>query len=69
MAQKKGTQALVDLESWRWQHRPIPNEAPKRVLDCLLLICHLRNDERNFRLDRIIEVKVEGDQHLRLQRE
>ncbi len=31
--------------------------------------CHLRNDERNFRLDRIIEVKVEGDQHIRLQRE
>ena len=30
--------------------------------------CHLRNDERNFRLDRIIEVKVEGDQHIRLQR-
>ena len=45
MAQKKATQALVDLESWRWQHRPIPNRAPKRVLDCLLLICHLRNDE------------------------
>jgi len=30
--------------------------------------CHLRNAERNFRLDRILEVKVEGEQHIRLQR-
>src|ERR1043166_8519532 len=40
-----GSPALVDLESWRWQHTPTPDQAPKSVSDCLLLICHLRSDE------------------------
>jgi len=30
--------------------------------------CHLRKADRNFRLDLILEVKVEGEQHIRLQR-
>jgi predicted DNA-binding transcriptional regulator YafY len=45
-------------ESQRWI-------TPKQVMGLADYIylkahCHLRNDERNFRLDRILEVRVEA---------
>jgi len=53
------------IETERWI-------TPKQVMGLsdyiyLQAHCHLRNGERNFRLDRILEVKIEGE-HIRLHR-